>query len=336
MKYLFDRRDFREALKQLKCLDLWFFFNERGSEIQMTFEGLLRTILFELAGKRPFLLTIVFNVYVQDVSKAESQWSITSLHTAFDAVLVQTHEPLNLVLFLDALDEYKGLPEMIATWIKDLTNENRSSRSLTKVKICFSSRAWDTFIRDFDTDPGFVLHEYTQSDIRQYAAAQIRSICAVNGAQTHHTEDLYWNQVPAYQIVDLLAGLAEGVFLWIRLAIDDLKQQPFDSLETLEKLLKALPQSLEEFYARIVQRIPSDSRDRALVLLETVYRSPTILSLDEIHLAAECALEDTYGGCARRFEQHRIRESSVNDRKSSLLNFCAGFLESVAGPEPEH
>jgi len=70
MKYLVEDSRTKEGLSQhgLSILAMpAFFFHARGFETEKSFDGLLRSILFQLLSKIPALVESVANIYQEDI-----------------------------------------------------------------------------------------------------------------------------------------------------------------------------------------------------------------------------------------------------------------------------
>jgi hypothetical protein len=171
MKFLHGHPQTSEILNQWRQgrnhTTAWFFFNERGSYIEKSFEGLLRSVVRELASKNDWLAELVLEVYLERVKhfpKQKQSWQIQDLERALSAILSQREQDLEVLLFFDALDEYSGPPEMIAEFVQSLVQPVPDSK--TKVKILLSSRPWDAFVISFGQQPGLKMHEQTKGDMR--------------------------------------------------------------------------------------------------------------------------------------------------------------------------
>jgi len=170
---------------------------------------------------------------------------------------------MDLILFFDALDEFDGHPDIICRFLKGLVESSSSSRSKTRVKICLSSRPWKTLQDHFSSHPQLALEMYTKGDIEDYVTRSVKS----------------WHGANAFarQLVPEILARANGVFLWVRLAVKVLsdflklngKAATFQQLETR---LKELPDDLFEFYRLIIERIGRSDRRRTFALLELLSR----------------------------------------------------------------
>src|SRR5271156_231640 len=155
-------RHWRPRRKQVVA---WFFFHERGSYLQKSFEGLLRAILLQIVEEEPELAKFMLPFYLRRHITERSTWTINDLEQALLTLLEQKGTALDIFLFLDALDEYDGTPEVIADFMDSIVSLCTDSDSPSRVKICFSSRPWDAFVAKFDECPGFLMHHKTKTDI---------------------------------------------------------------------------------------------------------------------------------------------------------------------------
>jgi ABC-type lipoprotein export system ATPase subunit len=112
MKFLHDDRRTSDILSQwrqgLDHTSAWFFFNERGSYIEKSFEGLFRSVAQQLMSTNEWLAELVLDVYLDRVkhsSKLKQAWNIQDLEYALSQILSQKQQNLEILLFLDALDE---------------------------------------------------------------------------------------------------------------------------------------------------------------------------------------------------------------------------------------
>ncbi|KAF4541095.1 Small s protein [Lasiodiplodia theobromae] len=98
---------------------------------------------------------------------------------------------------------------------------------------------------------------------------------------------------------------ADGVFLWVKLAIEDITkaliQHDIQSINELEALLQKVPPGLDEFYESIIERIPADFKWEAYLTLEVILRAEETIRLGDIFNIVRCfgcktSLQDNCGG----------------------------------------
>ncbi|KAL6789794.1 hypothetical protein J3E68DRAFT_439026 [Trichoderma sp. SZMC 28012] len=290
-----------------------FFFHYRGSLIQKSFEGLLRSILSQILEQAPGTFSLIRPILqhpspgvstmrapvkqkntktienvmdryhdregIQHFSGNEF-WTLQILKKALHRIIDQKSMDLDLCIFIDALDEHDGPPEFIAEFLKDITMP-RNSR--TRIKILFSSRPWDAFKDAFPDCPGFQIHQHTDNDIRELCTHIINSECP--GSQE------------LFQLVEEIVKRAKGVFLWVKLVLQDLSKiaaaaQPGSSTGALSSELRIalqnLPDDLVEYYSTIVERTPQSFRREAFCLLEVVAKGEDIYYLKDVPGILRC------------------------------------------------
>ncbi|KAK0639719.1 hypothetical protein B0T16DRAFT_463363 [Cercophora newfieldiana] len=198
-------------------------------------------------------------------------WSRHNLETALSRILGQTMFDLDLILFLDALDEYDGRPEFIAEFLVSLT---KKTSHRTSVRVCFASRPWPIFVEEFAKCPGFRIHEHTEGDIQAYCVDIMSPTLGPGLALS--------------EIVPEIVKKSQGVFLWVRLVVEDLNSEAMllgaevseaRRVERLQRVLCSLPTELSDYYLAIIHRIPQTSRWDTYVLLECVSRAEGSLGL---------------------------------------------------------
>ncbi|KAK6068739.1 SERAC1 [Seiridium cupressi] len=117
-----------------------FFFHHRGSLLQKSLEGLLRSILAQILTQQPEL-TEVLDPLVKDLMGLKSPMQKSELKEKFKA--------------------HKWSENSLWTALQLLLHQQR--------------RPWESFTQSFETCPGFPVHNYTIQDIRSYCYRNIES-----------------------------------------------------------------------------------------------------------------------------------------------------------------
>lgn len=206
----------------------------------------------------------LFDIAVQFRDSKAWQTMIPRLERLLRHLLHQEVIAIDLVLFLDALDEFDGHDDTIGRFMKDLLKIPPTSK--TRVKVCVSSRPTPGLKSHFGSYPGFAIHDHTKHDIQEYAAKSVPL-----ALDTYKPDQLLQQLVPS--IIDR----ANGVFLWVTLAIKELQVRVKEatdvlSMDALEKILYQLPDDLQTFYELIVERISKPNRLWTYALLELLIR----------------------------------------------------------------
>lgn len=146
-----------------------------------------------------------------------------------------------------------------------------------KVKVCVSSRPYRAFRDSFDSVPNLKLQDLTKQDIQVYA--------------TNRLDELLREKNPSWlhKVAEVIVEKAEGVFLWVRLAVDDQIEgaRNGDSLEKLKARLELLPSEMEDLYNHMLNKINIADRKEAVQYLRLVLigrkdpeRQPSVLRLE--------------------------------------------------------
>ena len=257
MKWLFnDSRTITACSKgRGRQIRASFFFYDRGSNIiQKSFQGLLQGIVHQVLNQVPELLHLVVPIYYQNRDSLDTVWTAEDIEEAFNALRTQQILKLDVILFLDALDEYNGRHETFADFLGRLVNRDTDS-GLTSIKICFSSRPLQIFMDKFQNVPGFDIHEHTGKDIVSY----IESRMLGNPRMCHVMQQGSQKDVEnSKEFANRLSSRAHGIFLWVKLVLKSLLKRFTDgnTLEDLKDHLDILPTKLEALYKHTLDRLP--------------------------------------------------------------------------------
>ncbi|KAF7193951.1 putative ankyrin repeat protein [Pseudocercospora fuligena] len=242
MKFLYD-----DARRRAQAeLVISFFFNARGDALEMSVEGMYRSLLHQLLRKVPGL-----HVRLQDSSLVTRTqiWSVDVLKAVFfDAVLGLNGAPL--VCYIDALDEcheddVREMVEFLQTLAEASMDEGQ------QFFVCFSSRHYPHItVRRGQT---IVLESQQEhdKDISEYIQANL------------HIEETNL----ALKIKSEIQTRASGVFLWVVLVLKILNKA-YDSgrLDLLYARLKDIPDGLNRLFEDILARGPSDHAELILTI----------------------------------------------------------------------
>jgi hypothetical protein len=117
------------------------------------------------------------------------------------------------------------------------------------IKICVSSRPWVVFESAYGSNVhcSMELHELTVRDIDIYIATRLESL--------RHDGILTGDELK--ELGNEVRIRAEGVFLWVTLAIKDLRRGigKHDSMFVLQTRLANYPSELHDFYQHILDNI---------------------------------------------------------------------------------
>ena len=95
-------------------------------------------------------------------------WDYGELSEAFSTLVVHGLTDVRLCIFIDGLDEYNGNHQ-------DVINVLKQCAASPDIKLCVSSRPWNTFIDSFGGDSSQMLRleDLTKEDIRTYVGHEL-------------------------------------------------------------------------------------------------------------------------------------------------------------------
>ena len=218
-----------------------FFFWNAGTELQKSSRGLLRSIIYQILEKAPELMPVLETSI--NTAQQLPTWTERLLLATLQRLLCYGLESHRFYIFIDGLDEFSSHQEGLLELI-------RGFRQYPSIKICLSSRPHRSFRDEFGSSTMLKLQDLTEPDIRNYVSDKLdRTSWKVS--QTLDTS--FGLRV----IEDTIVQKAEGVFLWVRLAVRDQIEgiRNGDNAIQLQERLEDLPDEIEGVYTHMLQRI---------------------------------------------------------------------------------
>jgi hypothetical protein len=278
MKFLFEHQQTHLHLHRRASGDVivaaFFFWRAGSSELEKSYLGLLRGLLYQILQERRELIELVVPQRWSAVVRSatyKKPWTKSELVTAFDLLLQAPETHSRFCFFIDGLDEFDGDH-------LDLIDAIRSLSKSPFIKICVSSRPWGSFQREFGSDERLhvALHTLTKRDINTYVVTKLET-AARPATDTYCAFDLR-------QLANAVCRRSEGVFLWVALALKDLRRgiEGQDSLRVLYVRLENYPSELRDFIQLIFDTIdPAYKVFAGRLLLMMLERTgpPALISL---------------------------------------------------------
>ncbi|KAF2624027.1 hypothetical protein BU25DRAFT_477109 [Macroventuria anomochaeta] len=242
---LFRQQIIRRGPKPL--LTASFFFWNSGTEMQMSYEGLARSLLYQILVQVPELVPvllshraldgILFGDYIfgkEDWTsgKQDWTWAWNELMGALKTLLVQITRTHKIVVFIDGMDEFRGESRELIDFVKKL--------AIPGVKACVSSRPWNQFRGAFEHGPHLRVELLTSSDIKQFVTTDLTKSAAFLD---------YEQSNPGYsaRLIRDVCDKSDGVFLWVNLVTKSLIEGLSDGKKAVElqERLESLPTDLD-------------------------------------------------------------------------------------------
>ena len=285
MKFIVESPATKEALQSwaTDTLIVSHFFWKPGSTMQKNTKGLLCSILYQLSCHNASILDTIFStVDSAEMKHSDIDWSVKELQATCLSIL-GTY-PSHLCIFLDGADEVSEQDGPL-----ELMRLVNSLRAFAHIKVCVASRPEPSLESRLATYSQLRLQDLTARDMEKYARETLWP---------------FWDkrETPLstrLRIVEDLMSKAEGVFLWLHLAlrslIDGLEND--DTEEELATRLDELPNELSRLYWDMWQRLNGNTN---------VYRETSALFFNLL-----LDMRDIGKGLPGR------------DRKASLFEFMA-------------
>lgn len=277
-----------------------FFFDFGVSkDIRNNFEGFLRSLLYQLVDNS--------RDDKEDVSpkfEPEERWSMRVLQERLSIVLKKRSNPI--CILLDGLDEYDGNKWDLARFLREMAS--------SQVKLCIASRPDPVFDTVFNDLPTIKLQDWNTPAIDVMVLLTIQRSVAESG---------FYNDKDVVLLAKEISEKAQGVFLWARFAIYELRDgwtQGLD-LASLQKRLENVPDELEQIYARIFRKLNFEQKQYAAHMLQLVCYARRTLTLSELYVATELAA----GSKGPLGEQ--ISPSHIQQLEKRILAATGGILE---------
>jgi len=330
-----------------------FFMFEGGNRIQKTYEGFLRSTLYQILSVRRDLIKVAFPSFFDCPWPPPVQFtSVTNLNQGFYSLFAHMSEKLRLVVFIDGIDEYRTMErkdhyepgEIEVQYDKEEGDESwgrskwrtdshtevakliNSMANKDVVKFIVSSRELPVFEEAFADYPRIRLQDHTEKAIAEYISGRLENE-AVGLSDT-------------VRICNELARKSQGDILWARLALDMVLD---GTLRSLKPTLNSLPSRLggtEGLYMRMIENLKPERQNDACRIFHLVLRAqqpPSIITLAladqgwiDYHRNELKVAQDS----ARPFDKTSIQQLADHMQRH-LQECCVGLLEAETKAAPD-
>ncbi|KAJ4302648.1 hypothetical protein N0V90_001537 [Kalmusia sp. IMI 367209] len=253
-----------------------FFFWNSGTKMQMSQEGMVRTILHRCLEKCSNLIPSIFpalweEYHLFEILPSHLSWTWDELARVFKTMF-DKGASRDFLLFIDGLDEFSGNHAQLIDLLQ-------SKAHLPNVKMCVASRPWPVFEDAFHETAKLQIQDLTYPDMIQYVKGKLNSN---PGFKSLRGEDPEYSSNLVYQIVQK----SEGVFLWVTLVVALLLEDITNgsSILDLSKHLEELPPELESFFDKILSTIQKEHFTHASQLFRLVHAAMHPITLLELSL----------------------------------------------------
>lgn len=300
--------------EELKKVVVYFYFDFQTREKQLLQSFLSSVILQLVSSNNETLRTL------EDFPNARSCGAARPAIKYLKATLRLISEKLpTTYLIIDALDECEDRDELLES-LEDLRSWNQSN-----LHVLATSRL-ETNIEDSMTRIATAVIPLEESVVDKDILSYIRHQLRYDRSLSKWSDDL------RVDIEDFLLKGANGMFRWIVCQLDALRGCLKPSL--LRKTLRSLPKTLDETYARILDRVPEEH-------VEDVHRILCCLTCSfhplDIREVADVVAIMTEGDTYYNVENQLFEPRAVITLCSGLVSTAAAKrVKQLAGEPPYH
>jgi hypothetical protein len=308
-----------------------------GHEMQRSIKGTLCILLYQLlCSEKSLVEGLLSDLDASDSIDSVADWTIPILKRSLISSLRSCLWPV--CLFLDGLDEISSAdgPHELIDLIRELSG-------IPRLKICLASRPDPVFKGEYSRHPNLKLQDLTDRDIRKVCEKSIEVL------KKSIPEDwTVWGSPPTdwdRQLTNELVTRADGVFLWLHLALKSIRRglAKSDSWELILQRARGLPADLDQLYQSMWMRANVDrgiyERSAASyfnliiesALLMDPFNSGSISAFDLI-VASESKLQELiFEGKGRLIEIKKLFEFGIR----KLEAHSAGLIELISATEED-
>jgi hypothetical protein len=301
-----------------------FYFWDSGSPLQMSREGMLRSLLWQVATQAKDLIAEsapqrwdITKIFQDDTA----QWTMTELTQAFGRLTTSPFQHLRMMFFIDGLDECNQTQHEAVIGLLELMAPHKH------IKLCVSSRPWTIFEDAFEMKPSLRVQDLTAHDIKIYISTELRKNRLFNQLERLRPETV--------EIESQVAEKASGVFLWVVLVVRELLSglRDGDRVSDLQRRLDAMPTDLHDFFSKML----SGPDDGTTCSIERASQLLRIRACGEITIFALVLADeddpDMFTGPRSQLSASEIKWR-VDAMKRRLNTLTRGLLETV-GASPD-
>ena len=211
---------------------------------------------------------------IREDDKLTGSISLDQFQRKLRGVFVSIDKNARVFLVVDGLnsDGDEGVKKII---LHEVLRVNRSRARSHIFRCVISSRFTcdarisneDLIQIDLSTESGI------QNDMLRHATTQLENIQRASPKK----------KVPVHNLAKQLCSRADGVFLWLALALENIQrvEYPLNPVQIIDML----PASIDEFYQRALQNIPSQDVEMAQRIFSWLTVASRLLSLPELQEA---------------------------------------------------
>ncbi|KAF8539827.1 hypothetical protein BDD12DRAFT_909826 [Trichophaea hybrida] len=265
----FLTKDITRGITNQACMT-YFFCDDKDERLRSA-HSILVNLLAQLLDHVPDINTHFLTEPEYATNKENTSWSFGMLWRVFERIINDAHRG-QVYILIDALDECEEKSRiMLLNKLKHLLRDPTTTTQL--MKIIITSR------------PHIPVTSYLTDVIELPLAAKNleNDITAFVSASVHKQPQFAGNL--GDEVRQALIRGANGMFLWVSLILDDLKNSTNTTPRAIRERLQMLPPDLSGVYTNILRKIRTEDQKTATSILQWVVWAVRPLHLQELAIA---------------------------------------------------
>ena len=248
----------------------FYFFNARGSLLEKSLKGMLRSLMVQLLEQDSFLLEQFNRIYVQKETRHRGlewkwEWEIGELKE-FLLLQYERRQCKDTLILVDALDECNDTDvQEVVDFLENLSENAIQSGS--NLRICLSSRHYPHI--DMKKKIELVVEQQAEhdQDIANYVQSKLKA--------------------PNEEIYTRILEKAKHIFIWVVLVVELLNRE-FNKgkITAMKKKLNEMPSDLDELLSKLLEKENADDRKLTILVFQWVLFSVRPLRATELYFGA--------------------------------------------------
>uniref|UniRef100_A0A093VPM2 Putative ankyrin repeat protein n=1 Tax=Talaromyces marneffei PM1 TaxID=1077442 RepID=A0A093VPM2_TALMA len=277
------------------------FFNARGSGLEKTFLGLLRSLVFQLLNEIPeFCPTFILIYRKKNLNLGQWEWRQSELCNFLQSKLKSYERELTILV--DALDEC-SFDEItsVVSFLEDLGLD--AVQAKTNLRICLSSRPYPNVSMKKNLELTLDGNAKHDNDIKKYVETKLNT------------------KIPNIRKIEKgILQKANGVFLWVVLVVEMINTAvDRGRVEEIQKTLDDIPSDLDDFFERVIFNGP-EKNPETLLMFQLVLFSKKQLTPAELVFAVVARFHEGYLKPKSQFEMNDdMLEARIVDSSKGLI-----------------
>jgi hypothetical protein len=242
-----------------------YFFNARGSQLEKSPLGMLRSVLYQLLDQDRLICERFIPKFIDKQRKHGEEWEWNSGELKeFLRLEMKNHHSKPIVILIDALDECNDRDVRdVVSFLESLSID--AFNSMIPLHIGLSSRHYPAIDMKKKIELKVDEEEGRNKDIALYV----------------HDKLIVKNE----KIEEELIRKANHVFMWVVLVVEMLNQAYNDgNVRAMESKLRELPDDLDEVFSTMIGKDGTDNK-RTILMLQWVLFTERLLRPEELYFA---------------------------------------------------